>query len=139
MKAENFKPITSIELAFGEFEIDLHNVYLFTDFSYAIASRILVLKWIKGEGECVNRSWPQTVELHIKDVEFLEVSPRDPDMPFSEDDCLEGIAYLSEDEWCNGPFWGDAEPHDDWKWVFQFMSGMSIIVGAKSVIVVTAP
>ncbi len=137
MKAINFKPVTSIELAFGEYEIDLHNVYLFTDFSYSVKSRILILKWIRGEGKYVNQNWPHYIVLRIKDVDFFEVSPRDIDMPFSEDDCLEGIAYLTDEEWCNGPFWRDAEPDDNWKWVFQFMSGMSIIVGAKSILIET--
>ena len=104
----------------------------FINLSYDITEKLIALEWQRGTGDWVNLSLPHLISLRISDVYHLEVKPRDPEIPFSEDDCLSSFGYRSNENWCDGQFWTDKEPDVNWKWSFEFQSGAEIIVGAKS-------
>ena len=73
---------------------------------------------------------PATVSLEIREVTSLELQPRTADVPFTEDDCLDNVAFLSDEAWGQEPFVRAGAPDDDWRWVFGFMSGAAIVVAA---------
>ena len=132
MIMDNFSWSDSIYLKKDSQEFDLHNDYDFRKFSYDIREKLITLEWQRGTGDWVNLSLPHFISLRVSDVYHLEVKPRDPKMPFSEDDCLNSFGYLSNEHWCDGQLWTDKEPDENWKWSFEFQSGAEIIVGAKS-------
>jgi hypothetical protein len=73
-------------------------------------------------------------------VEFREVSefrflPRNANVPFSEDECINAFGYWTDEEWANnrvivvGP---NQTPETNWLMAIEFMSGAVIAVQAAS-------
>ncbi len=88
MVTNNFSWPDSIYLKKDSQEYDLHNDYDFHKFSYAIREKLITLEWQRGTGDWVNLFLSHFISLRISDAYHLEVKPRNPTMPFSEDDCL---------------------------------------------------
>ena len=136
--AEHFTLKNSIYLVAGGKELDLHNNYDFVGLDYSIANRILVLRWLRSPGDWVSLDSPCEVELEYRDVARFEFRPRDPEMPFTEDDCLWDAGYWREAGWPDGVssvsdssvFSTDAEPEKDWLRAFLFHSGAMVLIGA---------
>ena len=102
MITENFSWTKSIYLKIDSHEYDLHNDYYFHKFSYDITEKLIALEWKRGAGDWVTLSQPHLISLKISGVYHLEVKPRDPERPFTEDDCLSSFGYCSKEDWCDG-------------------------------------
>jgi hypothetical protein len=139
MISENFSWSESIYLKYDSSEYDLHNDFDFIEINYIIETQSVTLKWKRGTGNWVNQNQPEFIVLNISNVYQLEFKPRDSEMPFTEDNCLESFGFLSDDDWCDGQFWVDKTPDENWLWSFAFQSGAEIIIGAKSAIVLIEP
>ncbi|MFK7828507.1 MAG: hypothetical protein AB8B57_01890 [Congregibacter sp.] len=72
-------------------------------------------------------------------IEFKEVSefrfmPRDSEMPFTEDDCINSFGYWVDEDWAGGVIMVEpnqtAEPQ--WLTAIDFMSGAVLAVQAES-------
>lgn len=135
---EHFTLKNSIYLVTGSEELDLHNNYDFVGISYSIADRVLVLRWLRSPGDWVTHDSPAEIELEYRDVQRFEFRPRDPEMPFTEDDCLSGAGYYCDagwpdsvsSGWESGVFSTAADPEEDWLRAFQFWSGAIVVVRA---------
>jgi len=123
----NFKLQNEIYLAFDGLELDLHNIYSFVGLEYSIENRAAKLIWLRGSGEYIKETLPKKVEVNFAGVSILEFSPRDPEMPFSEDDCLDRAGYLLDGEWCEE----EVIPDPNWKTAFEFHSGAIIAIKAE--------
>lgn len=93
MKLKGFRFRDCIYLEAAGETFDLHNCFSFVGFTYDLGARTLVLNWHPG-------SYAPSPEQHRIEIEFQGVShlsaePRDPTVPFTEDDCLECVAYVS--------------------------------------------
>jgi hypothetical protein len=132
MRAENFSWKRSIYLQAGGIELDIHNNYDFRRIVYDIAERILLLEWHRGDGEWVSKALPSNIRLQMNGIYDLRISPCAPEMPFTEDDCLNSFGYDCDEEWADGQFWVDGAPEPSWRWSFLFQSGMEIQVGGES-------
>lgn len=99
---EHFTLKNSIYLIAGGEELDLHNNYDFVGLDYSIADRVLILRWLLSPGDWVTLNSPSEVELEYRDVARFEFRPRDPEMPFTEDDCLWDAGYWREAGWPDG-------------------------------------
>ncbi|NMR28062.1 hypothetical protein HH219_21505 [Pseudoalteromonas sp. NEC-BIFX-2020_015] len=139
MISENFSWSESIYLKYDSIEYDLHNDFDFIEINYIIETQSVTLKWKRGTGNWVNQNQPDLIVLNISNVSQFEFKPRDSEMPFTEDDCLESFGFISDDDWCDGQFWADKIPDESWLWSFIFQSGAEIIIGAKSAIVQIEP
>jgi hypothetical protein len=139
MISENFSWSESIYLKYDSREYDLHNDFDFVGINYIIETQSATLKWKRGTGNWVNQNQPKFIVLSISNVSQFEFKPRDPEMPFTEDDCLESFGFLSNDDWCDGQFWVDNPPDENWLWSFAFQSGAEIIIRAKSALVQIEP
>ena len=64
------------------------------------------------------------------DVTEYRFIPRDPDLPFTEDDCLSEVGYWTDEDWCDGVFMTDDDPDQRWLTAFGFMSGAIIAIQA---------
>ncbi len=117
---------------------DLHNDFDFAGFNYCIRSRVVTLRWIRSSGDWVKEEEPAEIQLEYHNVARFEFRARDPEMPFTEDDCLADAGYWREagwpdnitNGWEDGIFSSDAKPEDDWHRAFRFRSAASIVIQA---------
>ena len=133
MKVTNFEIASTVELFVANRLLDLHNNYDFAEVSYAPEQCLVTLRWVRGTGDWVKEELPSSLSLRITGVDLLTIQQRDQELPHSEDSCLECIAFLSNADWCTGPFLHDGLPEPGWAWVFRFMSGIEIVVQAREV------
>jgi hypothetical protein len=129
MKAD-FKIKDSIYLISGDHEIDLHNGYNFRAVKYSIDERKAILLWERGDGGLAGDALPAFVEIEFQEIVHFEFKPRDPEMPFSEDDCISSIGYWADEDWCDGIFSAELDPDPEWYTAFEFMSGATIFIKA---------
>ncbi|WP_203322969.1 hypothetical protein [Pseudoxanthomonas beigongshangi] len=116
---------------------DLHNDFEFVEFLYNLTKRTLVLRWHRRSRKWVKPTDPVELRLAFSGVYLFKVRERDPDVPYTEDDCLSAIGFMWDDmvEEMNG--FARNEPIEGCTQVAaMFMSGLSIKVGAESVALV---
>ncbi|MCP5537273.1 MAG: hypothetical protein H7A51_13715 [Akkermansiaceae bacterium] len=128
---EHFSLKDSIYLVIGELTLDLHNNYNFSEIEYSVQNRSVRLKWSRGDGDWVDITHPKGVELIYSEVHRYEFHRRDPEMPFTEDDCLADAGFWSDDDWADGVFTISGEPEPNWLRAFEFQSGAIILIHAK--------
>ena len=134
----NFKLEDEIYLAFDGLKLDLHNTYSFTGLEHSIEHRTLKLNWWLGpidpeatEAKWIKDTWPKKIQIEFTGVSVFESRPRDPEIPFSEDECLQTAGYRSGPEWCNEVLRPNEAPDPDWQIAFEFRSGALIAVQAE--------
>jgi hypothetical protein len=99
---------------------DLHNDYHFTGFDYKVDERHLRLQW----------NGPRRIVIGFEKVSHLSIEPRNPDTPFTEDDCLCFVAYASPTSPVDAlPGWDEST--SDMHLIFCFMSEMRLRVCAE--------
>jgi hypothetical protein len=86
-----------ITLERGPDRLDLHNNFDFQGMSYATAQRTLELHWRRGTGNWVKPSDPAELSLTFTGVYLFKAQERDPEIPFTEDDCLDSLGFMWED------------------------------------------
>ena len=128
---EHFTFGSDIYLVADGHELDLHNNYDFQGVDYSIRDRSVVLRWHRGGGNWVPEGSPSEVVLRYDGVERFEFHRRDPEMPFTEDDCLANSGYWTDEDWGDGVFVTSAPPEPDWLRAFQFQSGAVILIQAR--------
>ncbi len=132
MKSVGFTWLSDTRVETEEVKLDLHEDYIFRQLGYDVVRRALNLNFVVRNPEAVYEGVPARCVISMNEIASLEIRPRDPIMPFSEDDCFGGLAYLCDEDWCTEPFWRDGPPEDDWRWVFDFMSDLQIIVSGET-------
>jgi hypothetical protein len=128
---EEFSIKDAIYLVHGVHCLDLHNDYDFTGVVYSVAERRVTLKWRRGAGDWVRACLPAEVELLFEDVSRFQVMPRDPEMPFTEDDCLSSAGWWVDEEWCDGVMDCEAGEGSGWLRAFGFQSGAIMAIAAE--------
>jgi hypothetical protein len=117
--------------------LDLHNAFDFEGFRQNIGERSVSLFW-RSNRYAILPLPVLAFEIVFADVDYFEVTPRDPEIPdFGEDLCLSGLSRV----WTNDatqelishgvplrPEFTDGRFH---LW-FAFRSGQNIRVGAKT-------
>jgi hypothetical protein len=121
----------NIDLELGEEVYDLHNSFDFGGFSYDVAIRELMLRWVRGKGDWVPRDSPSEIVITIRKVSHLSVTARDPEMPYSEDDCLNCVSFVRPNEATEDSFMVSSPADPNLHYVFQFMSGFTLRVQAE--------
>jgi hypothetical protein len=135
VRAANFQVEGSIYLQQGGRDFDLHNDYDFVAFSYSVAERAVELSWLRSTGDWVRRDLPARLVLSCRDVTHLSATGRDPEMPFTEDDCLHELSFAVADGSFPHPFVASSagETFDpSWHWLFSFMSGFTLRVAGEA-------
>lgn len=131
----DFQIKLGIYLVQPPYELDLHNFFKFQDLHYSIAERTLRLTWHRAQREGLPEGLPRSVIMEFRSVSEFRFRPRDASLPFTEDDCLEGFGYRTDEDWapddimiCDDPGAGN----EHWLMALAFMSGAMIIVQADS-------
>ena len=116
-------------------ELDIHNCYDFQELRYSVAERTLSLLWRRSEREGVPATLPVSATIEFRGVNEFRFRPRDPKMPFTEDDCVRNFGYWTDEDWaedsvmiCNDPQTIDEQALN----AIEFMSGARVIVQADS-------
>lgn len=129
---EHFELKDSIYLVEGGHELDLHNNYDFVGFEYSIDDRTVSLNWRRGIGDRISTEDPSEARLTYTDVTRFEFRRRDPEMPFTEDDCLSNAGFWTDEDWADGVFTTEAEVDPSWLRAFEFQSCAIILIQAES-------
>jgi hypothetical protein len=56
--------------------------------------------------------------------------PRDPEMLFTEDDCLSSAGYWTDEDWCDGVMICESDSETEWLRAFHFQSGATVAIAA---------
>ena len=130
----NFEIVDGIYLVQEVHELDLHNNFDFTNLDYSVEKRKLVLCWQRSKGDWVSEDTPVALTIEFTEVSEFRFIPRDSEIPFTEDDCINSIGYWVDEDWAEGVIMVEpnqkAEPQ--WLTAIDFMSGAVLAVQAKS-------
>jgi hypothetical protein len=121
----------SIYLKCDKHELDMHNDYDFVSMRYCVNDRTASLNWERSRRDGILQSLPKAVEISFTSVISFEFRPRDPELPFTEDDCLNTAGFLSPDNPSNEVFVAVDIIDPNWKHAFEFMSGAIIGIQAN--------
>jgi hypothetical protein len=132
MRLKNFEISGFIELQSDNLFWDIHNSADFEGLELLPAYNAVVMKWTVPKranpwGRPGNNS--SGMKLYFDDLLFLKVSPRDPDMPFTEDGCVSHILKVDPNIQHDDPFmrtrtnWA---PGDFFRLALLFQSGRVI-------------
>jgi hypothetical protein len=128
----DFEIRIGIYLVQSPHELDLHNDFDFRDVCYSVADRIVRLQWQRSPPEGVSTTLPSSVVIEFCGVTEFRFQPRDPALPFTEDDCMNSFGYWTDEDWAHGVMVCDQPPDPSWRTAIEFMSGAIIIVHADS-------
>ena len=130
----NYEIVDGIYLVQGSYELDLHNNFDFKGFDYSVEKRELVLSWQRSQGDWVSTDTPQALTIEFREVSEFRFMPRDSEVPFTEDDCINSFGYWADEDWAEGVIMVEpnqtAEPQ--WLTAIDFMSGAVLAVQANS-------
>ncbi len=108
---------------------DLHNCFDFVGVSYELHGRTARLRWTRNEYASVEE--PRLLVVEFRGVSHFSATPRDANMPFSEDTCVGEIGGIEPSEPTVAGIYSDVP--SGWHHVFTFMSGFVLRIGAESV------
>ena len=130
----DFEIVDGIYLVQSKHELDLHNNYDYLGLCYSVENRTLLLSWRRSKGEWVASSGPEWVKMEFREVSEFRFMPRDDELPFSEDDCMNSFGYWVDEGWAEGVIVAEPNQNPDPAWLtaIVFMSGAVIAVQAKS-------
>ena len=133
MKLNNFSiPNKAYPIEIRAFEQfwDLHNIAAFDGLRQDLQQDTLELNW-HIDPEFARQKYPaDSFAILFRDIEFLEITPRDSEMPKSEDICLSSVSrVLPNEKLARNP---DTIAGREFHLLFQFQSKLTIRVGAKS-------
>ena len=130
----NFEIVDGIYLVQESNELDLHNNFDFKKLDYSVEGRKLVLFWQRSNGDWVGSDIPAALTIEFQEVSEFRFMPRDSEIPFTEDDCINSFGYLVGEDWAEGVIMVEpsqkAESH--WLTAIDFMSGAVLAVQAVS-------
>jgi hypothetical protein len=94
VKLQDFEIISSIELRSDNGIWDLHNCGNFDGVELLATENAAIMRWSTAYPWRGLENNFSGLELRFKDLEFLRVRPRDPDLPLSEDTCVSDIVRV---------------------------------------------
>lgn len=97
MQLLNFEIKDGIYFVINHVELDIHNNYNCSGFNYDFENQKIIVSWNKGTGDWIHQDIPSSLELFLNDVSVFKTKERDPEIPFSEDDCVEQIGFAHHD------------------------------------------
>jgi hypothetical protein len=134
----NFQLTQNYALNYDSRHIDLHNNFNFINFEYNIETMTLVLRWVKSLGNWVQEDEPQQLVLLHKNVSYLTVLSRDPEMSLSEDFSLSDITFFpSSSRDINDSIIDKNLPEEDDDILYMFQSGQVIRVRCEEIELIT--
>ncbi|MDQ6631030.1 MAG: hypothetical protein M3Y82_04640 [Verrucomicrobiota bacterium] len=136
MKFKNFTIVDepySIEIEALGVVWDLHNVADFLSFTQDVHQNSVVMKWQINQTYALQEYPADKFELLFSDVNCLEISPRDKELPHSEDDCVASISRVPPSQPMSSLAEHEIDINQDetFHLVFAFQSEQRIRIGAQ--------
>lgn len=131
----NFEIENNYALSFNGKHIDLHNNFNFWGFEYDVTKMTAILRWEKSTEQWAIRETITGLSICHRNVTYMHVTPRDSEMPTTEDSCLKDITYLpielrnNEDEFVLSSKL--PEPNEDI--VYRFQSEQCITINCHEI------
>lgn len=116
-------------------ELDIHNWYDFQELRYSVAERTCTFLWRRPDRDGIPAKLPATATVQFRGVTELRFQPRDPERPFTEDNCVRTFGYWTDEDWAEGSVMicDDSSRNDTQNLnAIEFMSGAIFIVQADS-------
>jgi hypothetical protein len=126
----DFEVAHGIYIVQGQYRLDLHNNFAFQEVQYSVADRRASLLWRRRADGWVPANTPAMLSITFEGVKEFRFVRRDPEMPFTEDDCVSAIGYLTDEPWSQGNILLEADPNADWLTAFEFQSEAVIALRA---------
>ena len=126
----DFEVADGIYIVQGKYQLDLHNNFAFQEVSYSVAERRASLLWRRRPDGWVPPNTPAMLSIIFEGVKEFRFMRRDPGMPFTEDDCVSAIGYLTDESWSHGDVLLEADPKSDWLTAIEFQSEAVIALRA---------
>lgn len=145
MKLKNFEISGSVELQTANLYWEIHNYANFEGLELTPANDAVVMKWTVPKR---NNPWGcyenkfSGMNLYFDDLLFLNITPRDPEMPFTEDACVSHILKVDPNTQHHDPFMRTRNlwaPDDSFRLVFLFQSARVIEIESKTVELIPIP
>jgi hypothetical protein len=127
----DFEVIDGIYILQHNYKLDLHNNFAFVELQYSVADRKASLHWRRRPENWVPADSPAMVSITFEEVREFRFLRRNPEMAFTEDDCLSTIGYLNEETWSGGHVLLTPDPDHDWLTALEFQSGAIIALRAE--------
>jgi len=132
MKLVNFSLLRephAVELqALGEIW-DLHNIAEYLGMRQDVSSNTFQMTWRIDPQYARRTHSAEQFYILFAEVEHLEITSRDKELPYSEDDCVASVSRIGYTD-PHVPF-PEAIQGDDFHLLFKFQSGQTIRIGAK--------
>jgi len=138
MKLKNFDVSSSIELQSGGLFWDLHNIANFDGMELIPRENAAVMRWsvatpTTNPWGCYENKFAG-MELYFKKLIFLQIGPRDDELPMSEDRCVSTILKVDPNVQQDDPQMRQLlEPSDSFRLLFQFQSARMFEIDSDSV------
>jgi hypothetical protein len=134
MKLLNFAIDSSIELISNGLIWDLHNCGKVDGLDLLVNENSVLMKWTAAYPWSGHGSNFSGVNLLFKDLYFLEIGPRDDELPLTEDNCVADLFQVA-------PEGRDRDPRlralyewtSDFHLFFQFQGRRTIEIGSRTV------
>lgn len=134
----NFQLTENYAINYDSRHIDLHNNFDFISLEYDIETMTLILRWLKSSGDWVPKDELLGLALLHKNVSYLTISSRDPEMPLSEDSCLSDITFFpSSSREINDNIMDKSFPEEGDDILYMFQSGQVIRVHCAEIVLTT--
>jgi len=138
MRLQNFEICSSIEFQSGGLFWDVHNFWRFDGLELIRAENAAVMRWsapaaVSNLLGCYENKFTG-MELHFKNLLFLDVGPRDEEMPMSEDSCLSAVLMVNPSIEHNDPYMRQVqEITKSFRLAFKFQSRRVIEIESEVV------
>ena len=139
MIATNFQIKDSIYIEYQGECFDLHNNYDFSGYHEDKSDKSISLNWQLGKYDWVTPDQAKSIKIILNKVSKFIITPGRSDASNLDQITLEEISYLTEAEWCDGPFITPWPPENIWDWVFMFESDVWFTINAESATVNVYP
>jgi hypothetical protein len=144
MRLVNFTFYSSIEIGIDGRPrfLDLHNIYGWQSITYLPEQRRITMTWIRPtEGEIQSdlptavtvalKGLPPVVTLEFRGVSRFAASPHDPEMPYTEDTCLNAVTFTPPEHASDFKSEFEVFRSDSEHITFMFQSGFGLKIWAE--------
>jgi len=133
MRLINFNFDTSIEIGVPGRQrfLDLHNCFDFQTIAYFPEGQHISMLWTRSTGDWVQADLPKDLVIQFRGVSQFAASPRNPEIPFTEDSCLSAVTFAPPEFASNFTVICEGYRSDSEHITFGFMSGFAMKIWAK--------
>jgi hypothetical protein len=144
MRLANFTFYSSTEIGIASCPrfLDLHNIYGWQSITYLPEKRRITMSWILPTGNQIQpdlppaaavalKNLPRVVALEFRGVSRFAASPRDPEMPYTEDTCLHAVTFTPPDYASDFESEFEFFRSDSEHITFMFQSGFGLKIWAE--------